>query len=349
MRVAFEEVPLDVKRRAVDHLESLRGTDLARNAEAARLGGSACPIYRPDLRTIAYWEVEVVGLGATAANRSGVGFIIASAGRHDTPIPHWSLSFAPPSRVLEAKAGAVKVARVVKVDALAYVAEDSAGNLVASLGSLPPRVLGIPTDVDVSQVICTFQASPAQPVKADAQLVERQIVKSGTSIRGLEITPWRSWADMRREYASTYGLHLKALAARASSSWSVEDLIASFGEGIPAGATLTVPLLKPGKVSLSGDGAKLIQLALLERDPPAVRLAALDSPDKVEAPFELRIDYADAVVETLKFFVLPTDTPVDPRNAPAALTVLRSSDPTAPLSFNPQPDPPILSLATTDL
>src|SRR5688572_30757442 len=133
MRVTLEEVPLDVRRRVAGHLESLRGTPTAQGAEAARLGDAACPIYRPDLRSIAYWEVEVTGLKATAANTSGVGFVIASAGRHDTPIPHWSFNIAPPSRVLEAKVREARVARIVKVDTLAYVAEDSAGNLLADL------------------------------------------------------------------------------------------------------------------------------------------------------------------------------------------------------------------------
>lgn len=328
MRVLFEEVPLDVRRRVANFLESLRET-LMEGAEAARLGNSACPIHRPDVRGVAYWEVEVVGLKATPTNTSGVGFVIASAGRHDMPIPHWSLNRPPPSRALEAAASTGKVARIMKLDALAYAAEDAAGNLVSNLGQLPVRIGGIPTDVDITKEISTFEASPMQPLNSDAELAQRKVVQSGSPPRKVELAAWRSWAEAKREYATAYKLHLDALAARASSAWKTEDEIVNYGEGIHAGTSLTVPLLKPGTVSLVGEGAKFVELTLLGQNPPAVRLTALDSTQK--AAFELRINYADRTTEVLKFFAAPSETSSD-----TAGDGRKDGD-----NFNPQPDPPI--------
>ena len=49
MRVPMKEVPLQVRRIAAQHLESLRGTVIMYGAEAAQLGDHAVPIYRPDI------------------------------------------------------------------------------------------------------------------------------------------------------------------------------------------------------------------------------------------------------------------------------------------------------------
>src|SRR5882762_8884489 len=106
MRVKSQETPQDLRRRVANKLESIRGTPMAPGGDAARLGDEACPIYRPDIEGVAYWEFDVVGLKSTQAREhegrsSGVGFMLASAGRHDVPIPHWSLTAEPPSRALE--------------------------------------------------------------------------------------------------------------------------------------------------------------------------------------------------------------------------------------------------------
>ena len=110
MRIPIEKVPIDVRRRAARHLESIRGTPLGEGADEARLGDEACEIYRPDVKGVAYWEIEVVGLKQTAGENgnqranTGTGFIVASADRHDMPIPHWSFDLNAPSRALEEQA-----------------------------------------------------------------------------------------------------------------------------------------------------------------------------------------------------------------------------------------------------
>lgn len=74
-----------------------------------------------------------------------------------------------------------------------------------------------------------------------------------------------------------------------------------------------MPLLKPGKAALAGDGVKLVQLTTLKRRPPAVQLTALDSETKGEVHFTLELAYADGSSETLPFFVIPSGTPSNNR------------------------------------
>ena len=62
MRVKIDEVPLELRRRAAQHLEATRQAPVG--AGAARLGDEACPVFRPDVRGVAYWELEVRGVGA---------------------------------------------------------------------------------------------------------------------------------------------------------------------------------------------------------------------------------------------------------------------------------------------
>src|SRR5947207_3114985 len=105
MRVKRDEVPLEIRRRAARHLEAIRGTEMARGGANAQLGEEACPVYRPDVKGVAYWEVEIAGVRSVSRhNRNGgpgrakSGFMILSAGPHDVPVPHWSLELEPPSR-----------------------------------------------------------------------------------------------------------------------------------------------------------------------------------------------------------------------------------------------------------
>ena len=65
MRVKRDEVPLEIRRRAARQLELIRGTPMAPGADAAQLGEEACPVYRPDVKGVAYWEIEITGVKAT--------------------------------------------------------------------------------------------------------------------------------------------------------------------------------------------------------------------------------------------------------------------------------------------
>jgi hypothetical protein len=302
MRTKLSEVPIELLRRAAMRLEALRGSVLGAGLREAFIGDLACPIYRPDLTDVAYWEFEILGL-------KGSGFIVASAGRHDQPLPHWSVEVEPPSRALEAKVPDGKVARVVKLDSLAYVAEDANGGHLAHIGHLPPKLPSTVASAKNLAAISTATAIGPQGGTDDGAPTELKVSSSGAPVPKLKLAGWKSRPALKAGYASAFKPHLAALAAHAAASWETDALLQKFGEGIYEGDQLTVPLLREGKARLSGDGAKGVRLSVLDRKSPAVLLDAVAIGRQGEASFQLDIEYADGGRESLAFFVIPRDAP----------------------------------------
>jgi hypothetical protein len=144
MRMKQAKVPIEVRRRAADHLESLRSSGMGSDVEDLYLGDDVVPIYRPDLDEPAYYEFPLLkatrkrpggrtdlvddiaktnlrgdegyakvyaspgfGAGKQEAGRAASGaqgFITVATGEHDFPVPHWSLEQAPVSDHLEQEA-----------------------------------------------------------------------------------------------------------------------------------------------------------------------------------------------------------------------------------------------------
>jgi hypothetical protein len=206
MAIDQSKVPVGIRRRAAQHLESIRGTPMAPNADGARLGSEVWPIYRPDLDEVAYYEFSVelgsgtrrlatsaAGLSALlSAERdtarlkakrppagarlvrplaaSGQGFIVVAAAAHDFPVPHWSLDRPPVSAQLAAAAegGGGAIERITKVDSLSYVGESKDGSLVARVGQLPALLAGLPHDLArLDRGNGTIVAEPGREIRND--------------------------------------------------------------------------------------------------------------------------------------------------------------------------------------
>ena len=348
MRISLEEVPLDVRRSAAQRLESIRGTEAGRGADAARLGREVCPIFRPDLDEIAYYEFELIVGSATVrlvtaeamtsraferkaakeraaaelsrpARGTGHGFIVASAGPHDFPIPHWSLESPPPSRLLERLAGGgeKEVARVVKLDALAYVAEDADGERVATLGDLPKLVTGLPRNLRKrSPGISSLIARPPGDVSDDAPEGEHRVERLGGGPPELKPVEVESWQEFKDRYADTFGSFLAELERQAQEAWEIDRLVREFGEGIIVGESHRVALLHPeAKIEVTGEAAGSVSVRMTERSgaPPAVAIHANSLPEDPKADLELHISYANQEEERLRFFVVSRDVPSTPR------------------------------------
>jgi hypothetical protein len=343
MRIAFEEVPLAVRRSAAQRLESVRGTEVGRGADAARFGREVCPIYRPDLDEIAYYEFELTVGGrpvrlltpealssrvferktrqrATAEpdrpeRKTGRGFIVASAGRHDFPIPHWSLESPPPSRVLERLAAREQkeVVRVLKLDALAYVAEDAEGERAATLGDLPKLVKGLPHDLRKwSGRISSVAARPAGDMSDDEPAGDHRVERSGEGPPELKPVEVESWQEFKDRYADTFGPFLAQLERQAHEAWEIDRLVAEFGEGVIVGESHRVALLhEEAKIDVSGEAAGSVSVRMVERGgaPSAVEIHAYSLPEDPKADLELHITYANQEEERLSFFVVSTDVP----------------------------------------
>jgi hypothetical protein len=316
MRIAIEEVPLELRRRAAQHLESLRGSELAAGADRAQLSGRVCPIFRPDLDEPAYYEFEVdlaaqrpvrlltgdavrdLTPAATALStglsnedllrrigrpelgkKPAQGFLILAAGPHDVPLPHWSLERPPVSQQLEAEArrADAKVARVVKVDSLAYVGEDADGQMVANVGQLPLMLEGLPALEEYRGAISSLEAIPRQRTKDDREAGEGEVdlVREGPKPPELRFVDPERWERFRDGFGEQLGPFLEQLERSAAEAWETERLVAEFGEGIYTGTTHRVALLQAdAAIEVTGEAAKLIKVALLDRQggPPAIEI-----------------------------------------------------------------------------
>jgi len=334
-----------VRRRAAQRLESLRGTELGAEAATVRLAAEACPIHRPDIDGVAYYEFELLGgssaplefittraaaLGVFDREQrprpggrppqlgAGFGFVIASAGPHDFPIPHWSLDGLPPSRVLEQRAGDQKgrIARVLKLDALSYVGEDEQGERIASLGDLPRVLGGLPHDLRRQrQGISSLTARPPSDSTEENPTGEHRVERTGPVPPKLETVEMKSWQELKARYADAFGPFLDDLRRRAGDAWQIDNLVAEFGEGIVVGETHTVPLLDDrAKIDAHGEAVGSVEIRLLERTPAAaaVEIRAITLPASPRADLELTITYAGGETERLRFFVLSRDLPSNP-------------------------------------
>jgi hypothetical protein len=238
--------------------------------------------------------------------------MILSAGRHDVPVPHWSLELEPPSRGLEAQSKG-EVGRVVKLDTLAYVAEDAKGKYLTHLGQFPPMPTGLPKDLPKERPVSSLETHPVTATKNDRRVSKQQAKRTNPKAPKPKVTPWPSWPQAKKQYGSAYKLHLGVLRKRAEQAWQIEDLVGKFGEGIHEGDRLVVPLLRPGKAEIGGDGARSVKMRMLDRQPPAVELLAGGAEQKQEQQFELRLTYDDGSAETLAFFLIPKGTPSNRR------------------------------------
>jgi hypothetical protein len=339
MRVSQYEVPLEFRRLAVEHLESIRNTPMGEAADLAQLMSDVCPLYRPDLDGVAYWEFELQlspdtieplitstaraagtfkdeALVARAQRSSGdvgaTGFIIVSTGEHDFPVPHWSLQKPAPSRELEAAAqnAGKQVARIYRLDALSYVGEDHTGLEVARSGQIPVPIEGLGRDMARrGGGVSSMTAKPQREVKdSDTDKVNYSVERSGPKPPDIRLADPKEWGNLKSHYADAFGPLLDGLRTRAQEPWRLQKLIRKFGEGIIEDETLTVALIDPhAVVNVSGEGASLIEVTEA-RGGRAVRLRARQGHRANETNFDIHIRYGNGEEETLPYFVVSRNT-----------------------------------------
>ena len=352
MRVPQDEVPVEFRRKAAQHLETIRGTPMApAGSEDAAIVGEVCPLYRPDLGDdVAYWEfeidpgvdrrfsiltsraAEVSELVTAAGEAEGPrpagdadtplpgGFVIVSTGEHDVPVPHWSLEREPVSRQLERQAerDGKRVARIYKIDALAYVGEDESGANVAQSGQIPVPVSQIATAVERGpREISSLTAKPdKQKDEGQAKDTKHVAKRSGPEPPKLELDDPKDWGKFKEGYADGFAPFLDALKRRAEGPWKVDKLVREFGEGVMADEPHRVALLDDAaSIKVSGKGASLVEVELDEKGKrkPAVKLKAKHPSHEKELDFQLDIRYPNGKSETLQYFIVSRKTPSNER------------------------------------
>jgi hypothetical protein len=330
MAIDSSKVPMELRRRAAQHLESLKGTPMAPNGDGAVIGSEVWPIYRPDLDEPAYYEFTVelasshVRLATSAASLStlleqregsrlrlkkpaagdlpgrerpngrGQGFIVVAAGPHDFPVPHWSLDRPPISAQLAADAEGGPIERIVKVDSLSYVGEAKDGSIVARVGQLPAPLAGLPHDLSrADRGVSTLISEPAVAIPNDdaAEGIEHRVKREGPRPGKLEAIDVKDWPSFRERYSDAFGPFLDALRRQAAGAWEVEGLIGEFGEGIRVGQSHRVALLQPDAVvELGGPGASLVKASIDERGGAAALVLEAPEGTVIDQEADLDVD-----------------------------------------------------------
>jgi len=222
-------------------------------------------------------------------------------------VPHFSLDLAPPSRQLD-QLGTID--RVVKLDALCYAGLDDRANLVGHIGTMPPKLTGLP-DVLPKRLPAGYATTVAAAVHdtEDGDKTEPQRVRTSRGKSAVELEEWRSWNELTKGYADCYRLHLAELAKRAEPRWETEKLTDAFGEGIHSGATHTVWLLEEGDFTIEGPAADLVSAELNPQPlPPKLVLRPRADVSVKDTSFEVHLRYAGSE-EQLRYFIVPDQAP----------------------------------------
>jgi hypothetical protein len=260
-------VPQELLRRAVNLVAETRGTERAPGWERAVVNPNAQALYRPDLNAPAYYEFSVE-LALTGTTRRPGGFIILSTDTHDFPVAHWSDQGEAPSRLLRDRATtlgkpAPQGLKFYKLDVLSYAAEDQSGTLVAELGDMPAKVTGLTPELLASDALVESEAIPTiAGDDSQAATVQYTTVITGNPSSPLTMSAWADWAELKQEYAGTYGPWLAQLKANASDDWEVAEVLQRDGDVLAPGDSYPLALLADGAdVRLEGPGAVHVAVA----------------------------------------------------------------------------------------
>jgi hypothetical protein len=303
------DVPPEAHRRAAQHLEEMRFSEMAPGWERAALGENVRFLYRPDdLQAPSYYEFPVV---IPTMNYSPTGYIIVSAGPHDFPIAHWDFRGYAPTQILDQHSDNT-AAQYFKLDTLAYAAEDAKGNLVATLGQLPPKIEGMQMAwLDQPQELTeeTWVPDAPPPDDSGAENVTGTLVITGPAAPppDLVIGEWSSWSAMKTGYAESYAVFLEEQKREASAEWDVEQAINTYGKNLDPGEIYQTPLFWVSPtIALTGEGSSYIQTETLTREnglPPLYQIT-VDSGDVVPlgfTPFTMTVDYQEGPSEVVRF------------------------------------------------
>ena len=278
--IHITEIPIEIHRRAAQHLEEVRGTEMAPGWEDATLFEWVRPLYRPDdLQAPGWWEIGIWPsdeLRETAVEPGDNlrGFIVLSANEHDFPIAHWGSAGLPPTYLLEEEESRTGYPPEVfyKLDTLSYVAEDWSDSLVAILGDLPPRLQGmemdwLDEDPEITKTGWAFDEPPGDD-DDDGSITGTLVITGPVDPPpGLEISGWDSWENLKAGYADSYAVVMEDQRRRASGLWEAEQLDHESGIVLRKNQVYNMALLwDPDELVVEGPGVDYITTQIIPRD-----------------------------------------------------------------------------------
>jgi hypothetical protein len=317
-------LPPALYRRALQHLEAMRGSPLAPGWDSTvRLSPVAYPLFRPDLgEQVAYYDipVEKPTIGAQSGDAfvpaTPAGFIVVSTGEHDFPISHWNYEGDSPVQELTRKAFQIQATplKFFRMDALYYIAQNAQGSKVAENGTPINRIAGQTPFLNANTPLTTQEWQPigngndvpilgASAAGVNVEISHTLIV-TGPLAGTFTLTGWTSLDEMKDGYAGAYGPMIDSLKNQASSDWAVEKTAATFGEALRKGDVYTLPLLTAGNATFSGVGVGYIQTDLLAgpNGLPQYRITVLNDEAGKELPFTATIS---SPPELVRFIIIP--------------------------------------------
>lgn len=288
---AEAQLPQALERRAADILER-QCFESEGDWQDARLTGEVTPLYRPDMDEPAFYEFKV----------APQGFMILATGEHDFPLTMMSQAGERSiSEKLTEQADGREIGKIFYLDALAFAAESPDGELIATVGDQPQRLIrNEPGSVMMPESVESFLVAgggddemPAEVVTEEGPLVEVPY----------EIVAWDSWQQLKDNYRETYAELLEQKREAAAYDWETENLAVDFGEGIPLGSTFLVPLLSDeADFHVEGEGAQFAEVTRLQRAGLADVIAIQPFEAVAGADLTLQLFYADREPETQTFF-----------------------------------------------
>jgi len=306
--VALEKVPMRVHRYAAQLLEDVRGTESAPTWSEAVLAPEAMPLFRPDVLGVAYYEFRVL------VKEEAAGYIIVSTGSHDFPIAHWAFEGETLTAQLAKQAEGKEVAGFYKLDALSYAAEGHDGELLATLGELPPRIEGQDPswlDEPVKPTDATWVPDIRIGNDEEASKLTGSVKVEGPSEPApIKLSEWSSWAELKEGYAKSFATLAESLKRQAAEEWEMESRVGELGEGLVVEKPHELALLHPDvKFALRGEGADLVRAELVESAPDQrmLVLTAVDAKPGTELPLTVELEYGNGQQERLRFVVLAAE------------------------------------------
>ncbi|MFN2284216.1 MAG: hypothetical protein ACK2UQ_07325 [Anaerolineae bacterium] len=311
LRVAqLSDIPIAAHRRAAQHLEEMRFSEMTPGWERAILGQEVRFLYRPDdLQNPAYYEIPVI---LPESNNMPAGFMILAANENDFPIAHWDFSGEPPTQQLD-KISNYTAAVYYKLDTLSYVAEDTKGSIVATLGQLPPKIEGMNMDwLDQEQKLGAATWVPDENLGDDggAGTISGTLVVSGTVTppTELNITEWESWDALKTGYTDSYGVFLEEQRREASEVWRGEQADLEYGIVLAKEEVYDLAMLwSDPTVTLDGPGLAYITTQTVTQGLPVPELFRITVADTVplgSTPFTATVNYSNDVEETVRFQIV---------------------------------------------
>ncbi len=300
-RLRLKDVPIRSYRLAVQHVVAWEEEKFA----DVNFKDTVSPFYRPDIEGVAYYEFML----------EPEGFVLISSGEHDYPIAQARDSGPTISEQLEAQAEeeGKEVNKIYKMDSLAYYAENSEGELVATLGNLLFKIEGLEAwpseETEPTETIVTINEVPDEE---DPEETDFEIEQTGPGKTNGRFGNWGRYVDLKEGYANYYAPLINNLKEAASASWETERFISEYGEGLVIGQRYPLPLLFSGaELSLfqGPDEVAIVDSFFIKinEDGNSLILEAQEVPDNINEAIKLEIQYENGLSESLSFGVVPSE------------------------------------------